>query len=508
MHSNTFGRAGSVGPRDASANDKVHEEFPIAAIIAPVIVIVLLVFSVVAFAVRRYRATARASATSHVASGDVESSGNAAASATGSSGNTSESQQQSSTEPTTESSESSPNRGGRLWRGFVRAFSPSHFSVDTLHQHLYGQPTAQRSTDPSPSDDNNNNVRTVLRRTDSGVSLRTVPEYKSQHGHDEVLLYKAVEAAAHDASAGYFTISASETDLVRDQVSPANLGANEEMPLPRRRSLTSGLFHSLRRSLPHGREGAASLPLPAHEMQQVRDEPGLLAAGSGWIDSSSSPSGMAFTPVREIETPVYESLYPSEPARQPVSGGTFPTDSTTAPAGRQAAASQRLHRRLLSNVSEHFHLGPLPSSSAQNSSSHLVLSRTFSTDSTGGASTPTGSSRPTTSSNWTQEQRRFMSSHDSLGRYGLSIHTPRGIDDSDDPLRDVSIVAASPLPPSYEGPTVTPSASAQSEEEQRNVTQQAETPSSHISPPASDSNSHTPSTPSPSPPSVEAGADP
>ncbi|CAO1622686.1 unnamed protein product [Parajaminaea phylloscopi] len=410
-----------------------------------------------------------------------------------------------------------PTLRSRIWRGLVHAFSTDAVSATSMRQHLRQAETGQPASSPAPPERRrrDRNV-TRLRRTDSGESLRTVPEYKSEHGHDEVVLYKAVEEG-EGALGGMLTVTTENWPSSDD--SSAN---PDGPPTATRFSLASSLRNSLRRSLPQSQtrrtSNAPSLDRPAHTFGAALGE--VSESGQSTPEEPSS-SGMAHRHSVAVdiegETPRYEILFPTQsvevlpqPSRADLSQQSGADETHTAEEARQSgfgaffarltgsrstgsrhqdgndlghASTEMLevaahrsvgqHRRFYSSVSALSVLTPSTFSPENGSRIDLASGGEASTSqSSRNASRPSlnrerseahlsGSVRGRTISNplsetlihlpgprangganWTEQQRRFMTSMDSLTRYGVPVAPPPRIDDSSE-QDDVSL----PPPP-------------------------------------------------------------
>lgn len=391
----------------------------------------------------------------------------------------------------------------RIWRGFAHAFAADSFTSITIHQH-----TVQTETGGTPQSAplgqhrDRNVVR--LRRTDSGASLRTVPEYKSEHGHDELVLHKAVETRVIDVCG---SLNAS-TDVIRRSMEHIS-GEASTMP-SRRFSLANSLRNSIRRTLPYGHRN--SIPLSPNATSRVEEI--CFGVDQGRNVTEEEPAAiseyglaqpylppMTLLPAVEGETPRYEVLFPEqlssvaqennlEASRLPdethrarkrglstffarLTGATTTESSAHRLSSRQIseAQPQRMpwqHWLFYSSVSALSAFTPTSSSSLTGSRSDLSLTPTTSVQHNRGRgrgslaamSSPAESwgtamislqgrtiSNPLSETlihlprplgnqgaNWTEPQRRFMTSIESLTRYGMPV--------SPSPNTDVDLSAA------------------------------------------------------------------
>ena len=177
--------------------------------------------------------------------------------------------------PATESQSSSggtqsstSTRSQRFWTAFLAAFRADRPDTDAIHnaaQGIYGPQgqAAAAAARHSPSQRRSRRRRArqnndQLRRTESGRSILTVPEYKTDVSEGEVMLYKAAdESAIYSMDALTADISEQQTDDFSDQ-SDGGEGRDEVQASTAAQGIAASLRNSLRRSLNRGSASRAS----------------------------------------------------------------------------------------------------------------------------------------------------------------------------------------------------------------------------------------------------------
>ncbi|PWN24285.1 hypothetical protein BCV69DRAFT_280178 [Microstroma glucosiphilum] len=269
-------------PRQSSG---AGPSFPVAAIAGPIIALALIIGLGVTWALKRKRASRPTSiAPPTLRTGSISPSTSA-----GESGFQTVRQ---TSAPTSQPSSEVPTRT-RLWRAFVASFVV-HPPGGPVQVHT-GAPTRAGANREGDRHRGYRGDHRRLRRTDSGQSIRTVPEYASEVHADEVMLYKAADDPL---------LSTGEWER--------GTGRQPSLTASIRNSLSRSLRRTFRspsasRSRPPRSRTADSRSRQPHEAEEQElqitisreDGPGTAAEGQA-------------TEVEAFYIPDYDSLYPSQ----------------------------------------------------------------------------------------------------------------------------------------------------------------------------------------------------
>lgn len=404
--------------------------FPVAAIIIPVALCACLFIGLVFWSWRkkmRQGLPASSSSSRHVRTGSTASSSN------GNDGFQTIRAGDSSSQDNMSSTSRASRAAQRLWHGFIWAFHVDRPNSHLVHQEAQQDGSAAQRRDSRARRrsrrrrDRHNNVQ--LRRTESGRSILTVPEYKSEVADGEVMLYKAMDDSAVGSTEA-FDVTASPDD-----------SSHQDTALHRTvsQSIAAGLRNSFRRSMnrrPASRASRAS----SHrsntggdgDEDPARTRPVELRTMDEVTEVESRPSVAIVVP--EDDTPDYDALFPVESR-----GADSEATTTRGGLGRFF----RTHRasRSSPNAATVLPLTTTTTSSFPATRQHRRFNSSASVFSTlaGGTScddlrpdsTPNVNGRPishplrstlvhmTSSHRINEEQMRFLGSVESLGRYGL-----------------------------------------------------------------------------------------
>lgn len=367
-----------------------------------------------------------------------------------------------------------PSLPRRFLRSLIATFHVERPDLCLVHNHSQGiapeRPTSSNAVAAEARARQRSQRRQArhnndqLRRTESGRSILTVPEYKSEITEGEVMLYKASDASVLDSMDAL-------ADHVDDDEQEASGG--ETTPSAARQafphSIAAGLRNSLRRSINRrgSRASRASSQRSDHnERAQRHDDiadavlPEMVELGSmeDLTEEDEESRGSAVTlprpdvPIATLqqehsETPAYEELFPASESPAPTSTPTAMSAQTpSTPRGLRGFF--RSHRPSRSSPNAPSLLPLTVTRSADSSQSDAPGARShrrfqssasvLSTLSRGGNNgstqdlTPSVSadrriSQPlrntlvhmTSSQPLNEDQMRFLGSVESLGRYGV-----------------------------------------------------------------------------------------
>lgn len=279
---------------------------------------------------------------------------------------------------------STSTRSQRFLAAFLAAFRADRPDTDAIHnaaQGMYGPQEQQAAAAARHSRSQRRSRRRrarqnndQLRRTESGRSILTVPEYKTEVAEGEVMLYKAAdESAVYSMDALTADISGQQTDGISDQSDDIE-DHNEVQASTAPQSIAASLRNSLRRSLNRGsvsRTSRASSRRSAPacgddndeshrarnvDPQQARSETVELgpmeelseeeAAAEARRSMNQLPSAHIGVTIPEDEAPNYDTLFPATTTDSTVSRplSMASNETNSAQSRRGLAALFRTHR--------------------------------------------------------------------------------------------------------------------------------------------------------------------
>lgn len=218
--------------------------------------------------------------------------------------------QQGPSSPASDTPQEPLSRGRRAWKQFCKAFSIEEHPTARARARAAAAHAQAQAQARGRARQRQHRREARLRRTDSGHSIRTVPQYKSEVSTGEVVLYKAEGDTTASSEALEMSMSRSsqgseEVDLSSDTV--VTLPAEEAAPAPRARSIPSVFRNSLRRSVNRSQNSSrqqqddATSTSEARELQEL--SPTLERDEQQFVQVS-------LTQTPTDQTPLYDDLYP------------------------------------------------------------------------------------------------------------------------------------------------------------------------------------------------------